>query len=91
MSAQQNKILEALGSAFRFADDELQSDSSNDGRVIGILSTDYNQLNPYMTGVEAGLKFNTYGNADIYAVDESGKPVRDSSMLPSGAAPLVYA
>ncbi|WP_313183329.1 CehA/McbA family metallohydrolase [Lacrimispora sp.] len=91
MSAQQNKILEALGSSFRFADDELQSDSSNDGRVIGILSTDYNQLNPYMTGVDAGLKFNTYGNADIYAVDESGTPVRDSAMLPSGAAPLVYA
>lgn len=91
MSAQQNKILKTLGSAFRFADDELQSTASNDGRVIGILGIDYNKWNPYMAGVDPGLKFNTYGNADIYAVDESENPVSDSAMLPSGAAALVYA
>lgn len=97
MAAQQNKVLEALGSSLRIGDDATNDDELNGGQTQRLYFSTYNWDNFLMEGVEFDAEnpnnnlysqlFSQYGGASIYAVDGSGNP---TTTLPSTVSPVVF-
>ena len=97
MAAQQNKVLEALGSSLRIGDDATNDDKLNGGQTQRLYFSTYNWDNFLMNGVEFDPEnpnnnlysqlFSQYGGASIYAVDAEGNP---TSTLPDTVSPVVY-
>ena len=97
MAAQQNKVLEALGSSLRISDDATVDDTLNGGQSQRLYLSTYNWDHFLMEGVEFDADhpndnkysqlFSQYGGASIYAVDASGQP---TATLPETVAPVVY-
>ena len=97
MAAQQNKILEALGSSLRISDDATVDDTLNGGQSQRLYLSTYNWDHFLMEGVEFDANhpndnkysqlFSQYGGASIYAVDASGQP---TATLPETVSPVVY-
>lgn len=97
MAAQQNRILEALGSSLRIGDDATNDDELNGGQPQRLYFSTYNWDNFLMEGVEFDAEnpnnnlysqlFSQYGGASIYAVDGSGNP---TTTLPSTVSPVVF-
>ena len=97
MAAQQNKVLEALGSSLRIGDDATNDDELNGGQPQRLYFSTYNWDNFLMEGVEFDAEnpnnnlysqlFSQYGGASIYAVDGSGNP---TTTLPSTVSPVVF-
>ncbi|MDR2750554.1 MAG: S-layer homology domain-containing protein, partial [Clostridiales bacterium] len=87
MAAQQNKVLESLGSTLRISDDELKDDVSNGGQAQRLYLTEYNMDNQFLEGVlPAEQVYSNYAGATIYAADASG-PVAE---LPGSVSAMVY-
>lgn len=97
MAAQQNKVLEALGSSLRIGDDATNDDELNGGQTQRLYFSTYNWDNFLMEGVEFDAEnpnnnlysqlFSQYGGASIYTVDGSGNP---TTTLPSTVSPVVF-
>ena len=97
MAAQQNKLLAALGSSLRIADDGTNDDSLNGGQTQRLYFNTYNMDNPLNKGVEVDVAhlndrlytevFSHYGGASIYVVDVNGEP---TSTVPATVSPIVY-
>ena len=97
MAAQQNKLLKALGSSLRIADDATNDDSLNGGQSQRLYFSTYNWDSFLLDGVEFdsdhpndnmySQRFSHYGGASIYAVDQAGNPV---STIPATVTPVVY-
>ncbi|HIQ77092.1 MAG TPA: CehA/McbA family metallohydrolase [Candidatus Faecousia excrementipullorum] len=97
MAAQQNKVLEALGSSLRIGDDATNDDELNGGQTQRLYFSTYNWDNFLMEGVEFDAEnpnnnlysqlFSQYGGASIYAVDGSGNP---TTTLASTVSPVVF-
>ncbi|GAU78374.1 S-layer homology domain-containing protein [Fusibacter sp. 3D3] len=89
MSAQQNKLLAALGSTLRVSDDEIKDDVQNGGQAQRLYLTNYDLSNPFLSGVKpAEQVYSNYGGSTIYAVGAEGKP---SEILSSSVSPMVFA
>nr|WP_302599165.1 stalk domain-containing protein [uncultured Cellulosilyticum sp.] len=97
MSAQQNKLLAALGSSIRIGDDGTNDNTSNGGQSYRLYFSTYNLDSFLMEGVEVDEEhpndtlysqvFSQYGGASIYTVDEAGNP---TSEIPETVTPVVY-
>ncbi len=97
MAAQQNKLLAALGSSLRIADDGTNDDSLNGGQTQRLYFNTYNMDNVLVNGVEVDPTnpnnrlytevFSHYGGASIYVVDAGGNP---TTVIPSTVSPVVY-
>jgi hypothetical protein len=98
MAAQQNRILEALGSSLRIADDGTNDEVLNGGQTPRLYFDTYNMDNPLLEGVVVDPEhpndraysevFSHYGGASIYVVDGSGSP---TTAVPDSVSPAVYA
>ena len=98
MAAQQNKLLEALGSSLRISDDELKDDTYNGGQPQRLYLSSYNLDSFLLDGVAYDAEhphdsmytelFSQYGGASIYAVDGEGNP---TTSIPGTVTPVVYA
>ena len=98
MAAQQNKVLEALGSSLRVSDDELKDDVYNGGQPQRLYLSSYNFDSFLLNRVEFDADnphnnlytelFSQYGGASIHVVDASGQP---TSTIPDTVTPVVYA
>ena len=98
MAAQQNLILEALGSSLRVSDDELKDDTYNGGQPQRLYLSSYNFGSFLLNRVEFDADnphsnlytelFSQYGGASIHVVDADGKP---TTTIPSTVTPVVYA
>ncbi len=87
MAAQQNDILEALGSSLRISDDGLIDNTNNGGQAPRLYLTEINDENMFMQGIVDSQVYSNYGGATIYAVGQDGAPV---SALPSSVSAMVY-
>ncbi len=97
MAAQQNKVLEALGSSLRIGDDATNDDELNGGQTQRLYFSTYNWDNFLMEGVEFDAEnpnnnlysqlFSQYGGASIYTVNSSGGP---SAAIPDTVTPVVF-
>lgn len=97
MAAQQNKILEALGSSLRIGDDGTNDDKLNGGQTQRLYLSTYNLDHFLMEGVEFDPEnpnnnlysqlFSQYGGASIYVVDAEGNP---TATIPDTVSPVVY-
>lgn len=87
MAAQQNKLLAAIGSSLRLADDEAKDSVKNGGQPQRLYLTDYNNYkDPFTQGVVDGQEYSQYGGSTIFAVDANGQPL---SELPSSIIPTI--
>ena len=97
MAAQQNKVLEALGSSLRIGDDATNDDTLNGGQSQRLYLSTYNLDHFLMKGVDFDPEnpnnnlysqlFSQYGGASIYVVDAEGNP---TSTIPDTVSPVVY-
>ena len=97
MAAQQNKILEALGSSIRISDDETKDDTYNGGQSQRLYLSSYNFDSFLLEGVEYDPEnphnnmytelYSQYGGASIYTVDAQGNP---SVTVPGTVTPVVF-
>lgn len=96
MAAQQNKLLEALGSSLRISDDGTMDDFLNGGQPQRLyldtygdsFLTDRVEVDPEHRNDRLYSEvFSQYGGASIYAVDGSGNP---TGTVPGNVAPVVY-
>ena len=97
MSAQQNKILAALGSSLRISDDETKDNTWNGGQSQRLYLSSYNFDSFLLEGVEYDAEnphnnlytelFSQYGGASIYAVDADGKA---TATVPGTVTPVVF-
>ena len=97
MAAQQNKVLEALGSSLRIGDDATNDDKLNGGQTQRLYLSTYNLDHFLMDGVEFDPEnpnnnlysqlFSQYGGASIYVVDGEGNPTTE---IPATVSPVVY-
>ena len=88
MSAQQNKLLEALGSNIRISDDEVKDDTNNGGQPQRLYLSEYNLENEFVKNVLANEQvFSNYGGATVYTIDSEGQP---SGTIPTTVSPMVY-
>ncbi len=97
MAAQQNKLLEAVGSSLRISDDGTYDDALNGGSQSRLYFSTYNWENPLTKGIVFDKDnpndnmhsqlFSHYGGSSIYAADMDGNPV---SVLPDSVSPVVY-
>ena len=97
MAAQQNKILEALGSSIRIADDETKDDTYNGGQSQRLYLSVYDFDSFLLDGVEYDAEnphnnmytelYSQYGGASIYVVDGEGNP---TASVPATVTPAVY-
>ncbi|MFW5652013.1 MAG: CehA/McbA family metallohydrolase, partial [Acetivibrio ethanolgignens] len=97
MAAQQNKVLETIGSRLRVSDDGTNDDKLNGGQKQRLYLSTYNLNNFLMKGViydaehpndnKYSQLFSQYGGSSIYAVDEKGKAI---NTLPDSVSPMVY-
>ena len=82
VAATQNRVLEALGSALRLADDGTYDDASFS---LSLSAYGENALTDGLTDADL---FSYYGGSSIYAVDGDGAAV---SVLPDTVSPVLYA
>ncbi len=101
MAAQQNKMLEAIGSSLRIADggayDDVLNAGGSEANKARLYLTTYNFNNPltkdivydaeHPNDIKYTQRFSQYGGSTVYAVDKDGKPV---NTLPSNVSPIVY-
>ncbi|MBR2811401.1 MAG: CehA/McbA family metallohydrolase, partial [Solobacterium sp.] len=97
MSAQQNKVLAALGSKLRISDDGTNDNELNGGQTQRLYFSTYNFDNPLNEGVVVDPEnpndrkytevFSHYGGASIYAVDDAGNP---TTAVAETISPMVY-
>ena len=98
MAAQQNLILEALGSSLRISDDELKDDTYNGGQPQRLYLSSYNFDSFLLDRVEFDAEnphnnlytelFSQYGGSSIHVVDDDGQP---TTAIPDTVTPVVYA
>ncbi|MBF4695769.1 S-layer homology domain-containing protein [Fusibacter ferrireducens] len=89
MSAQQNKLLAAMGSTLRVSDDEIKDDANNGGQPQRLYLTNYNLSNTFLNGVKPQEQvYSNYGGSTIYSIGTDSKP---SETLPSSVSPMVFA
>jgi len=89
MSAQQNKLLKAIGSNLRLSDDEIKDDDKNGGQPQRLYLENYNLDNVFLQGVKPLEQvYSNYGGSTVYLVDGEGMP---STILVSSVTPMVYA
>ena len=91
MAAQQNKILEALGSSLRISDDETKDDTWNGGQTQRLYLSTYNFDSFLLNGVEYDAEYShdnqhtelysQYGGASIYT---------NGGTIPASVTPVVY-
>ena len=91
MAAQQNKILEALGSSLRISDDETKDDTWNGGQSQRLYLSSYNFDSFLLNGVEYDAEnphnnlytelYSQYGGASIYT---------NGGTIPASVTPVVY-
>ncbi len=97
MAAQQNRLLEAIGSSLRLADDGTLDDTNNGGQNPRLYLTDYNGFkSPLLSGViydplnekdnTKSQLFSHYGGSSVYAVNGNKAP---SATLPSSVTPII--
>ena len=82
VAATQNKVLEALGSSLRLADDGTYEDTS-----FSLSLNTYGE-NDLTAGLTDADLFSYYGGSSIYAVDGEGTA---STVLPDTVSPVLYA
>ena len=97
MAAQQNLILEALGSHLRISDDELKDETYNGGQPQRLYLSSYNFNSFLLNRVEFDADnphnnlytelFSQYGGASIHVVDTDGQP---TTVIPDTVTPVVY-
>ena len=97
MAAQQNRVLEALGSSLRIGDDATNDNELNGGQTQRLYLSTYNLDHFLMDGVEFDPEnpnnnlysqlFSQYGGASIYVVDAEGNPTTE---IPDTVSPVVY-
>lgn len=88
MAAQQNRLLEAIGSMLRVSDDEIKDDKTNGGQPQRLYLKDYNLNNPFLARVKPLEQvYSSYGGSTIYAVGADKAP---SATLPASVSPMVY-
>lgn len=89
MSAQQNKLLSAIGASLRISDDEVKDDTNNGGQAQRLYLTNYNMSNPFLAGVNSKEQvYSSYGGSTIYAIGSDGQPTQT---IPSSVSAMVYA
>jgi hypothetical protein len=89
MSAQQNSLLEAIGSTLRVSDDEIKDDVNNGGQPQRLYLTEYNLNNPLLDGVKPDEQvYSNYGGSTIYGIDNNLQP---TTTLADSVSPMVYA
>jgi hypothetical protein len=89
MSAQQNKLLDALGSSLRVSDDEVKDDVTNEGQAQRLHLKEYNLDNPFLESVKPLEQvYSSYAGSTIYAVGSDKLP---TATLPTTISPMVYA
>ncbi|MCX7841965.1 MAG: S-layer homology domain-containing protein [Clostridia bacterium] len=87
MAAQQNKLLQAIGSSLRLSDDEAKDDSKNGGQPHRLYLDDYNgKVSPLLEGIIEGQVFSHYGGCTVYAVNSDGTP---AIALPGSVIPVI--
>lgn len=87
MAAQQNKLLSAIGSKLRLADDEAKDNTLNGGQSQRLYLTDYNNFaDPFTEGVVSEQVYSQYGGSTIFAIDENGNAI---NTLPSNIYPTI--
>lgn len=88
MSAQQNTLLEALGSTLRVSDDGVMDDVKNGGQPQRLYLTEYNLTNEFVKDVsEKEQVYSNYGGATVFAVDADGVP---TTTISDTVSPMVY-
>lgn len=88
MSAQQNRVLESIGSSLRISDDEAKDDVTNGGQPQRLYLTNYNTNNPFISRVITEEQvYSSYGGSTIYAVDSAKMP---TETLSENISPMVY-
>ena len=97
MAAQQNKVLAALGSSLRIADDETKDDTHNGSQAQRLYLSVYDFDNFLLDGVAYDADnphdnmytelYSQYGGASIYVVDAQGVP---TASVPTTVTPAVY-
>ncbi len=89
MSAQQNKLLDALGSSLRVSDDEVKDDVTNQGQAQRLHLKEYNLDNAFLESVKPLEQvYSSYAGSTIYAVGADKLP---TAALPATVSPMVYA
>lgn len=87
MAAQQNKLLAAIGSRLRLADDEAKDNTANGGQAQRLYLIDYNNfVDPFTEGVVEEQIYSQYGGSTIFATDLNGDAV---NTLPSNIYPTI--
>lgn len=87
MAAQQNRLLEAIGSSLRISDDQIMDYDNNGGQPQRLYLEAYNLDNPFLKGVVVGEQvYSNYGGASVYAVDGENAP---TGTLPEHVSPMV--
>lgn len=88
MSAQQNRLLAAIGSNLRISDDEIKDDGNNGGQAQRLYLKNYNLNNSFLGGVKPSEQvYSNYGGSTIYVAGADGQP---SNTLDSTVSPMVY-
>lgn len=88
MAAQQNKLLDAIGSKLRVSDDEAKDDKTNGGQAQRLYLKDYNLDNPFLARVKPLEQvYSSYGGSTIYAIGSDKAP---STTIPASVSPMVY-
>ena len=64
-AAEQNKILEALGSTIRVNSDEVMDDTNNGGQAYRLYPTNYKADSKYLYGVKEGQTYSQYSGCSI--------------------------
>jgi hypothetical protein len=89
MSAQQNKLLAAIGATLRVSDDEIKDDVTNGGQAQRLYLTNYNLDNSFISRVKASEQvYSNYGGSTVYAVDSANQP---AATYTNAVSPMVYA
>ncbi|MBE0450952.1 MAG: lamin tail domain-containing protein [Clostridia bacterium] len=88
MAAQQNKLITALGSSLRIADDQIKDTVNNGGQAQRLYLENYNLDNPFLANVVPDEQvYSNYGGASVYAV---GTDMLPTGTLPGSVSPMVY-
>lgn len=90
MSAEQNRVLSALGSKLRLSDDAIVDDVKNGGQSQRLHLTgedSFNTSNPFLKRLNTQQIYSSYGGSSIYTVDENGNP---ATTIPASVSPVVF-
>ncbi len=89
MAAQQNKILNAIGSKLRISDDEIKDDINNQGQSHRLYLSNYNKNNKFISNVDEKIQvYSVYAGSTIYTVNDKGNV---TNKIPKTVSGMVYA